>query len=62
MKTSHDLQENSFASACYDLNTITELHRALENGPDVHDCVAWNITTDEWICAVNDALEAKLSD
>ncbi len=28
------IQENTFAAACYDMNSIAELEEALRNGPD----------------------------
>lgn len=44
-----DIENGSFAEACYDSNTIKELIDALaQRGADKTDCKTWGITPTEW--------------
>jgi hypothetical protein len=43
-----DIESNTFAEACFNMNTIAELEQALRDGPDATDMANWNITADEW--------------
>ena len=39
---------NTFAAACYDMNSINELTEALAGEPDETDMSEWGITAEEW--------------
>ena len=54
-----NIQENTFAAACYDQNSIIDLEQALRDGPDASDMAAWNIDADEWRKQIEMALVAK---
>jgi hypothetical protein len=56
------IQENTFAAACYDQNSITDLVRALHDGPDPADMAEWNIDAEEWREQIEMALVAKRED
>lgn len=53
------IQDNTFAAACFDQNSIAELEEALKNGPDKGDMDAWGLTEDEWRAQIELALKAK---
>jgi hypothetical protein len=53
------IQDNTFAAACYDQNSVEELVQALAYGPDETDCKTWGITPSDWVEQINQALEAK---
>jgi hypothetical protein len=53
------IQENTFAAACYDQNSITDLEQALRDGPDPTDMAEWKIDADEWREQIEMALVAK---
>ena len=42
------IQDNTFAAACYNDNTIAELEEALIDGPDASDMANWGISEIEW--------------
>ena len=54
--------DNNFATACYEDNSIDELHEALTEEPDEYDCREWGITPEEWTDAIQTALTEKLAD
>jgi len=56
------IQNNTFAAACYDQNSIEDLVQALSNGPDATDMATWGLTEDEWREQVQLALDAKRAD
>ena len=56
------IQENSFAEACYNQNSIDQLKTALNEKPDLTDCESWGITEKEWREQIKLALSAKLED
>lgn len=47
----------AFAYACREDNSIEELELALDGYPDVIDCATWGITGQEWVDAINYALQ-----
>ncbi len=56
------IRENTFAAACYDQNSISELKEAIQNGPDKGDMETWNITAHEWFEEIRLALQALYED
>lgn len=56
------IQENTFAEACYNQNTIAELESALKGEADTGDMDAWSLTAEEWREQVKAALQAKKED
>lgn len=42
------IQDNTFAAACYDQNTIAELEASLLHEADAEDMDTWNISANEW--------------
>ena len=42
------IQDNTFAAACYNDNSITELEQALIDGPDATDMAEWGLSESEW--------------
>ncbi|WP_374534417.1 hypothetical protein [Phenylobacterium sp.] len=56
------IDDNTFAAACYDQNSVAELERALIDGPDQYDMNEWGLSADEWTAQINLALKAKLED
>lgn len=51
-----NIELNTFASACYDDNSIDELEQALIDGPDATDMTNWNLSESEWWGQVEHAL------
>jgi len=51
------IKENTFASACYEQNTVKELEDALSCGADETDRRVWDITAEEWEEQVELAIE-----
>jgi len=45
-----------FINACLEDNSVAELERALEYGPDRGDMNMWNLTESEWTEAITTAL------
>ena len=50
------IELNTFAAACYDMNSIVELEQALKDGPDATDMQEWDLTESEWTEQVEAAL------
>ena len=50
------IQENTFAEACYNSNSIEELEAALDFGPDYSDMQNWNISEEEYYKQIKIAL------
>ena len=42
------IADNTFAAACYDMNTIADLRAMLAGEPDETDMQTWGITADQW--------------
>ena len=55
-----NIADNTFASACYDQNSIKELETALINPADATDMATWNLTETEYFSNIKLALAAKL--
>ena len=56
------IESNTFAEACYDMNTIEELEDALKGAADETDMKTWGITADEWRDQIELALAEKRAD
>lgn len=56
------VQENTFAEACYDQNSIEELEVARNQEPDETDMKEWNLTEDEWREQIEIAIAALKED
>jgi hypothetical protein len=54
------IDENTFAAACYDQNSINELKTAIASPPDATDLINWNLTEAEYFANIKLALTAKL--
>lgn len=56
-------QAEAFEDACVDTNTAAELALALKNGTAHYscasDCKQWDITPDEWLEAIQNALASR---
>lgn len=50
------IADNTFAAACYDMNSVAELEQALKDGPDATDMNKWGLTESEWTEQVELAL------
>jgi len=50
------INENTFAAACYNQNSVAELREALANGADETDMRDWNLTADEWAAQIELAI------
>lgn len=59
MKT---IQENTFAAACYDQNSMADLEAALTGTPDSADMAAWSLDETQWREQITLALNAKRAD
>lgn len=53
------IEDNTFAAACFDQNSIEELEAALAGEPDQTDMATWNLTPAEWRAQIELALAAK---
>jgi len=53
-------EDNNFAVACYEDNSVNELRQALAGDPDEYDCREWSISPEEWRDAIRAAIEEKL--
>jgi hypothetical protein len=51
-----------FAVACYDTCTLVELEAALYCGSFSDDCIAWEISPEQWHEQVQMAIDAKRAD
>ncbi len=56
------INSNTFAEACYDMNTIEELEEALHEEADQGDMDAWNLTPEAWREEIELALAALRAD
>lgn len=57
------IQENTFAAACYDQNSLEELIEALNStDADESDCKNWGISAQEWKNQIVLAIKEKLED
>ena len=56
------IPSNSFAAACYDQNSLADLQKALDDGPDETDMKEWNLTEWEWRAQIELAMAAKRED
>ena len=54
------IDQNTFASACYEMNNIKELIEALNNSVYPTDCAEWAITPQEYKEQIRRALLAKM--
>lgn len=55
------IEDNTFAHACFDQNSIAELEAALaRKAADKMDCETWGITPIEWRDQIKLALAANL--
>ena len=52
------IQENTFAEACFNMNSISELETALKNDADTTDMQQWNISESEYFAQIKLALTA----
>jgi len=61
-QTNHAVKiaDGSFAEACYNQNTVSELREIADGEPDATDMNVWSLSETEWHDAVCDALEAKM--
>jgi hypothetical protein len=53
------IESNTFAQACYDMNSIEELEDALKGDADETDMKTWCICSEEWRDQVELALAEK---
>lgn len=56
------VQENTFAEACYNYNSIEELEAAKNQGPDETDMREWGLSEDEWREQIETAIAALKED
>lgn len=56
------IDENSFAAAAYEQNTIADLEAALHAPADPVDMEAWGLTEDKYYAQIKLALAAKRAD
>ena len=56
------MKKNTFAEACYDMNSIDELIDALKQEPDESDMKTWGLSADEWRENIEIALKEKIQD
>jgi hypothetical protein len=56
------INENTFAAACYDMNSIAELEAALAGPADKADMRTWGLAEQEWRDEIALALKAKRED
>lgn len=61
-KNAERIQPGSFAEACYDSNSISELQQALRGAPDKTDMKAWGLSESEWRRQIKIALDNKIAD
>lgn len=52
------LQDNTFAAACYNHNTLDELRAIMGKQPDPEDMRIWGITSAEWTEQIEIAIAA----
>lgn len=56
------IQSNTFAEACYEMNSIEELKEALTRKPDAADMKQWNLTEGEYRENIELAIKALEED
>lgn len=56
------VQENTFAEACYNQNSIEELEAAINQDPDETDMREWDLSGDEWREQIEIAIAALKED
>jgi len=56
------IQENTFAEACFEMNSITELYAALNAPKDDADMKQWNLSELEYFSSIKLALKAKIQE
>ena len=56
------IESNTFAEACYDMNSINDLENALKGDADETDMKTWGITDEEWREQIELALAEKRAD
>ena len=56
------IESNTFAEACYNMNSAEELEQGLRGDADEADMDAWGITAEEWRDQIVVALAAKRAD
>jgi hypothetical protein len=60
------IQDNTFAAACYNMNSVEELMTILDayapGEADETDCATWSITPTEWREQIEAALTALCED
>jgi hypothetical protein len=56
------INENTFAAACYEMNSIAELEAAIAGPADKIDMKSWGLTEQEWRDQIALALKAKRED
>lgn len=56
------LKENTFAAACYNMNSIEELEQALQGPADRTDMKEWGIGSSVWREQIQLALKAMKED
>lgn len=62
LPTDWEIQNNTFAAACYDQNSVDELIAGVnQSRADRTDCSAWQITPRVWRRSIAGALLARLS-
>ena len=52
------IQENTFAEACFDMNTINELQIALNAPADIVDMKQWDLSETEYFSEIKIAIKA----
>lgn len=57
-----EIENNTFAAACYDKKTIAELEAAKLGEPDKEEMEKWGLTAEEWLTGIELALAAKCED
>lgn len=56
------IQENTFAEACYNQNSIEELEAALQGKADATDMKGWGLTEEQWREQIRIALQELKAD
>ena len=53
------VEQNTFAAACYDQNSVEELEQALLREPDERDMDEWGLIQEEWRQQIELAIREK---
>lgn len=56
------IQENTFAEACYNQNSIEELEAALQGQANAADMKEWDLTEEQWREQISIALQELKED